>query len=504
VNASLACGAVAALLALPAYAEEPAGPPRPVLVGAGAETDIGGAHFDATAWLGGRLESASAFPLDSDGNELSPDLVLNTIVRLGLRFDSLMDWKPVRLLVEYEHDLFSGPVYGGPGEAPEAVYLPYSGGYDEQTLRKAFARLSVGPYVTVGGGFTTSHWGLGLLANDGAHRFRPGSASFVDPRGGDVVARALLATGPHTDAGLTVFAAYDDVFTDDVLYPGDEAWQVVGGASVGAEKPWGAGVYGVYREQTARDGDATKVGVIDVFGRYRHALDPTSFIEVAAEGAVVFGTTTLGPSPDHPEHEVLQLGGTLHFAADFGIAGAVLDLTYASGDRNYDDGAQNAFRADINHEQGLLLYRWVLAAQTARAAVTAANPDLVGLPSEDLDRIPTRGNVTNTIAIFPRGWVRPVDGLEIYGGPLIAFSEVGFADPLHTRLAGGSVRNPFDREPGGYLGTEFDLGARFRVLVYGVELEVGAEGGVLLPGTAFEGADTDPVWGGRAMLGLAL
>lgn len=500
-------GLALALLAGPAAAEEPKASksgPGSALVAAGAEKDKAGSHFDATAWVEGRLESASAFGVDATGGEFSPDLVLNTVARVGLRFDSIEDWKPVRLLVEYEHDLFTGPVWGGgDDQGPPSVHAPNSEGYKEQALRKAFARLSIGPYLTIGGGFTTSHWGLGLLANDGGRRYEYGSASFVDPRGGDVVARGLLATGPHTEARLVIFAGIDSVWSDDVLFPGDEAWQAVFGASVGTGLPWGAGVYGVYREQEASDGDLTRVGVVDVHGRYRHELDGMA-ITIEAEGAIIFGDTTLAPNPEHTTHDVLQLGGALRFGFDGGMGGAVLDLTYASGDRNLDDAAQNAFRADRNFEQGLVLYRTVLAAQSARAPVVASNPDLVGVPSEDLDRVATRGSVTNTVAIFPRGWVRPVDGLEIYGGPLVAFSEVEVIDPLHTRLAGGEARNAFDSKPGTYLGTEFDLGARFRVLVHGVEIEVGAEGGVFVPGTAFEGGSMDPVWGGRAMLGAAL
>ena len=499
--------AVAALVtsaALTAHAE----PPKPALIAAGDEKDDAGKQFEATGWLTGRLGSATAFAVDADMNEFAPDLVINTLARVGLKFDSHRDWAPVRLLVEYEHDLFSGPVYGGgPEQGPPSLYAPDSLGYDEQSLRKAFARLSVGPWVTFGGGFTTSHWGLGLLANDGAHRFDPAKPSFVDPRGGDVVARALLATGPLTDTNLFVFAAYDSVWKDDVLFPGDEAWQAVCGLSLGTELPWGAGLYGVYREQTASDGDVTKVGVIDVHGRTKHEISPTMSFEVEAEGAIVFGTTTLAPSAEVPEHDVLQLAGTLRASFDAGIAGALLDLTYASGDRNLDDGDQNAFRADINFEQGFLLFRTVLAAQSARYPVTAADPTLIGKPAEDLDRLPTRGNLTNTIALFPRGWVRPTDGLTIYGGPLIAFGEVPQVDPLRTRLAGGAPHNAFDQAGGTFLGTEVDLGARFRTLVYGLEIEVGAEGGVLIPGDAFEtasGDPMDPIYGGRLMLGLAL
>ena len=111
------------------------------------------------------------------------------------------------------------------------------------------------------------------------------------------------------------------------------------------------------------------------------------------------------------------------------------------------------------------------------------------------------------MSFFPRGWIRPVDGLEIYGGPLFAFSNVDLADARPTRLAGGDPRNAFGGDPGGYLGTELDVGIRYRALVQGSVLTVGVEGGIFQPGNAFADADgqtMQSVSGARAMLNYAL
>ena len=58
-----------------------------------------------------------------------------------------------------------------------------------------------------------------------------------------------------------------------------------------------------------------------------------------------------------------------------------------------------------------------------------------------------------------------------------------------------------------YLGTELDLGLRYRTIVGGTQLTVGFEGGVFMPGSAYtEGEDTqlDRVFGGRAMVAYKL
>jgi hypothetical protein len=103
--------------------------------------------------------------------------------------------------------------------------------------------------------------------------------------------------------------------------------------------------------------------------------------------------------------------------------------------------------------------------------------------------------------------VRPIDGLEAYGGPLVAFSAVPLLDPLNSRLGGGTARNALDGSPSNYLGLEWDLGLRYRALMHGSEITAGVEGGMLFPGGAFDrvdGTDMGTVYGLRGMLGYRL
>src|SRR6185369_17699023 len=114
---------------------------------------------------------------------------------------------------------------------------------------------------------------------------------------------------------------------------------------------------------------------------------------------------------------------------------------------------------------GLLLFRYVHAAQTGRGVFTASNPELSAVPPLGVARLASRGGITNALAIFPRFWARPIAGLEGYGGVLFAAAPEKNTDALDTRIAGGSPRNALDARPGAYWGTEIDLGLRYRVIL---------------------------------------
>ena len=124
------------------------------------------------------------------------------------------------------------------------------------------------------------------------------------------------------------------------------------------------------------------------------------------------------------------------------------------------------------------------------------------MPAEDLDRLPTRGAATNTVSFNPRAWLRPVDGLELYGGVLVALSANGESDAFNARLNGGSLTNALGGGPATLLATEIDAGIRVSGLLWGTRLVVGLEGGVLFPGGGLSGPDglgEDPIWGGRVL-----
>jgi hypothetical protein len=460
-----------------------------------AHLDLDGMILEAPLLFATRYEATSQYAIDRDRTMFDSKGV-DTVFRIGARFDSKRVLVPLLVLAEYEHDLFTGmnstlPTLGGEG-------YPFSQPSTDQ-LRKLYGRLSLGWYAHAGFGFNTSHWGLGLIANDGAHGFTPSSPSFTDPRGGDRVLRGFLASGPHTDAKIFASVAIDSVVSDEAMLEGDSAKQLVAAVLVGRNLPHTAGLYVVRRNQTSGTGGEINVTVIDGTAKTSGEIEGLGTYTLEGEFAHIFGQATVAGSPEFPTQDVSQLGAALRASLDAGFMGGVIDLLYASGDENIDDGGQHGFKADPNYALGLVLHRHLFAAATARAVHNASNPNLLGVPPRGLDRFPTKGSITDTVAFFPRAFWRPVEELEIYSGPLFAWSATSVVDPLRTRLAGGAPRNAFDREPGSYLGTELDVGARFRSEILGSQLELGGEFGVLIPGSAFAGSSYS-VYGGRAFV----
>ncbi len=447
--------------------------------------------------LAARGEGVSRFPIDRYGSRfggasMSPEL------RVGARLFTGTSLAPSALLAEVEADLPTGTVAPAPGEPGEGY--PGEEGLSAG-LRKFHARISLGPVLHVDLGLNTSHFGLGLVSNDGAHGWEPGSAAFVDPRGGDRVLRAQLLTGPEPTLGLAASFGVDSVYQDDRLLAGDRAWQFFSAGFLGMGKPHSMGLMFVRREQESAGGRRTRVTMLDVTAKSEVALGAVG-LTLETEWAYLQGNTELGATVEHPRHRVRQLGGAARGSVDAGMLGGVVDFLFASGDQNPYDAEENGFRVDPNYGAGLLLFRQVMSAQTARTVGTAGDPLLTGRPAEDLERVPTRGSATNTIAVGPKLRVRPVAGLEAYGGPLFAFASVPMLDPFSTGLAGGSPRSALGGEAGRTLGTELDLGVRYRAYVQRAELTVGVEGGALAPGSAFrtlEGSTMDWVYGGRAM-----
>ena len=157
--------------------------------------DLHGMALSFPLSVADRVETVTGFPIDSDGKRYVSDPSLNTRATVGLAFNSNRRLAPVRLLANVEADVVTGRLWGG--ASPQGEFMP-DGDAAEFELRKASLQLDAGPHVHFIGGVTTSHWGMGLLANDGAHDWEPGSASFTDPRGGDRVVRGVMLIGPFT------------------------------------------------------------------------------------------------------------------------------------------------------------------------------------------------------------------------------------------------------------------------------------------------------------------
>jgi len=456
---------------------------------------------------------ASAFAVDRGGARAPSDPEVSS--RLTLRFDvdSGDTLGTVSLGGRVAVDVASGTFVGKP--AMEGDKLPGTR-YDAVLPMALYGSVALKGLGLVRAGLMTSLWGVGLVANDGYAAFDGRrDAWFSLPLAGDRVARVLLALTPMGRSespmrGLSIIAAADKVIEDSVaIYAdGDRANQAVGALRFHLDPKRWAGLYYVLRDQTFASGRFLRAQVLDATAEFDLRQDGQG-LRVQAEGAFIFGRTSLAPTPEFPDHDLRQAAGVAKLRYDLRAPALrfELDAGWFSGDDNMDDGTLTAFKANPNYQQGILLFQRVIGWQSGRARLTASNPLLVGKPADDLDRLATNGSVTSALTIFPKIGFRHSDLLEVYAGALLAFAPTPPIDPLSTRtLGGGEPRNYLSKKPdGALLGTELDLGLATTVQPWSVPLalDIRAEYGVLLPGGALAGLDTDgPIHGGRLTIGL--
>lgn len=397
-------------------------------------------------------------------------------------------------------DLFDGLVFGDRTRGVDTAELPRdehdafrAGGVDPRWLYVSWRS----PIGVVRAGLQPSHWGLGLLANDGDHE-----VPFGDYRYGNRNIRVLFATRPFgADVPFNVILAGDLVYADPIarLREDQRAWQAVMAALYGDEDR-GVGAYVVYRHQTsdalgggpipAQIEERLKVWIVDAFARWDFAEPSGGKIFAGFEGIYFHGTANLARTAENPNQDVRQ--GL--FATQVGREGetvdAVLEGGWSSGDANPDDGVQRRASMHPDHRIGLILFPELLAWSSARAANLARSDELVGRPSPGSDLLPTDGGVSGAAYLFNHYTIRPVDWLDVRAGWVWGRATTDVVDPYRARAEsrqvgwrGGDRRN---RD----LGIEVDASVVAHLtLPRELDLELGIEGGVAVPGRAFDDAD---------------
>jgi hypothetical protein len=370
------------------------------------------------------------------------------------------------------------------------------------------------------------HWGSGILANDGDH-----PSTFGDYRYGDIMEELLFATKPFgKDSPFVVAVAGGLVFRDSFarLTQGEHAWQGIV-AALYQQGMNSLGVYGVYRYQThdltSADPlypytDKLEVGVLDAAGNFVLPIPkpgaPAYFFG-SAEAAIEYGTTneerTIQMTQNGQTTDVRAYGGSV--AAGF-VLGAhdpdprqrkaqapmgsrpdlygklvtQVEVGYASGDANPLDGVEHRFTFNPNHKVGLILFDEVMRFQTARAAVAAQDPNLVGpRPAPGLDLLPTQGGVSGAQYVYPTVVYRPLPNVDLKGGAVIAQTTADVVDPYRLVTQGAYVNYQGGNPTRHDLGLELDVGGEWRVpLDNDLTLQLGLQAGVLLPGGALADA----------------
>jgi hypothetical protein len=370
-----------------------------------------------------------------------------------------------------------------------------------------------------------SHWGMGILANDGDH-----PSLFGDYRYGDISERVLFATKPFgRRSDFTIAAAGDLVYRDadaDITNQ-NYAMQAILLAEYDHEKN-GIGLYTVYRHQWRDETseplapylETINVGIFDVAGRFAVPIKGTgAYLFGAGEGAWIVGSTNeertalqaqTGALTEIQSYGGAASAGVVHVAAcgcqgrgddptdkgrqtddlrEFGDVVAQIELGYASGDSNPLDDTEHRFTFNPNHKVGLLLFDEIMRFQTARAAVALADPLLQNRATPGSNLLASNGGVFGAQYVNPTVLYRPARWLDLKAGAVLAEATADVVDPYRLATQGSYVNYLGGNAKSHDFGIETDGGFEVRIPVgSSITIALGAQAGVLFPGAALADA----------------
>ena len=348
------------------------------------------------------------------------------------------------------------------------------------TWRSALGELRVGQQV--------SHWGLGLISNNGDE-----PPPFGQQRLGDLMERVAFFTRPLP--WLTSGVGADLVFRDSnaELLEGDLGINAFA-ALIAHSGPHMAGVYAVYRTQWDHDDERLQVAVMDLYARGRGDLPLGLSWEAALEGMLEVGRTSrMRAEPDLEGADVLAGGAVLRGALAHKPSRLrfTVELGFASGDNDLNDDTVRQAHFHPDYRVGLILFREQLGALSAHAADRLADAKHQGTAPHGVRHAVSDGRVTNALYIWPHLALGPLAGITLRAGALWAMAAADLADPYTTNNdAGGYNTNALgapctSRE----LGVELMAGLDYKLtLPLGLELGAAVQWAHLFPGAALTSA----------------
>jgi hypothetical protein len=348
--------------------------------------------------------------------------------------------------------------------------------------------------------------GASVAVNDGDGRRN----RFGVSNKGNTVDRILFATkpleafkpkdlqDPSEQKGMFLVLAYDQLVIDEPQLLGFQLHDAIVALQYKQPK------IGMFRDVELRgyytyrwDGhfgtnvDAMGGRVVGRIGDFSGGVDAVGILGATEEVSDAFHLITNDPAVSQA---IRQLGGRAVVRYDRPKWTAYLEADYASGTSDTSlKGPLTQFHFAEDTNVGLLLFKQVLAYQTAREAA-AATALLTSLhaPTIPVESIATKGALTDAIVIFPQADVHPIKNVLLRGGVMFSWAPAGVFDPIATaeRRSSGQyqhiVVNYNGGVPGNYYGTELDGRAQWRYLEH---FAFDLEGAVLFPGSALTDED---------------
>lgn len=423
----------------------------------GQESETG---WSTTGELREILQTGTDFAVDAQGTTVGQGPHLDQRLRAGLSYTGNLD------AFTTEWDLFSGQLAGDVWDIERSGDERRRDGYAATQLAGFVPRkLSYSRYVgnlQLEVGLQTSHWGLGLLANDGNHKPLFGREDF-----GDRVLRAKVTMLPFQDklgaaAPTFVVIALDTVYADDLalLHEGQVANQLITAILHDqGEDELALGAYGVFRNQMEpAPRRSTQAGVVDVFGRLPVELSEQWMLTVEGEAVAIMGRTSRAQSYNSPQGLAVR-AGALVVQTKLGSErfDGHLNLGVASGDANADDKVSQDFVADRDFGVGMVLFDEFLGGVDAGTHGLLTDPQFSGQGPDGVELVANEGAWRRSAYLQPAVSVRPLDQLELRAGAVVALATGPIAQPFYTFRNGGVPTNHLDQPTSGrMLGTELD------------------------------------------------